>query len=448
MKTYRNALILGAGLSGLGAARLLAAAGTAVTVADQREPHLLAAVAEQLESWGARPHFGQATLPWEAFELGVISPGFAFKSDWVQAAYALCAEIFSELELGWQAAARPTIAVTGSNGKSTVVKWLAEALTHAGKRAVVAGNYGRSVCEVAATEDAIDWLVLEVSSFQLETVHAFRPDVGLLLNLLPNHLDRHGTFAAYAHIKARLFARMQTTDQAWIPVDTDPDLRAHMANAAAPVWHAFGDTAAAEYMAAAGRVYAGTAEKVDLRGTHFGSPGMARAAAAVTGILDQLGIDPIHAQASARAFQALPHRVQVVARAGDVTYINDSKSTNLAAISHAVQSLTEPVHLIAGGLAKEPDFKKIKEVLTERVRSVYLIGNAAEQMFSAWSPDISCVMCGTLEEAVRQARKRVCAGESVLFSPGCASFDQYRNYEERGEHYTRLVRELVEKERA
>ncbi len=443
MQRYRTALILGAGLSGLGAARLLTAEGTAVTVADARPEKELAVAAQVLQDLGARTHFGQSHLPWEAFELGVVSPGFAWSSDWVQAAYAICARIVPELELGWSRAPCRVMAVTGSNGKSTAVKWCTETLIRAGLQATPAGNYGVSVCDAVLDHTELDWLVLEVSSFQLETVQEFRADIGLLTNIHPNHLDRHQSLSAYTDLKARLFARTRAEDVCLVPHALLDEIRARSGGAGR--WMSFGSVADARYRFQEGQVLRDGTPIADLRGTHFGTDAMADTASATVGGLDAVGVDPRHAVATARSFESLPYRVQEVAVLNGVRYINDSKSTNLAAIEFALGAVTGPVRLIAGGLAKETDFERLKEVLEDRVESVYLIGNSAEQMFSVWSRAVSCVVCNTLDEAIRQSGNDAQEGEAILFSPGCASFDQFRNYEERGEYFTRRVQDLTGK---
>lgn len=443
MDTYRTALILGAGISGLGAARLLASEGVAVTVADQRPEHQLAAAVQRMDEWGVARHWGTDHLPDADFDVCVVSPGFADTSDWVHAARARCGVVLSEMELGWSRAQCRVLAITGSNGKSTAIKWCAETMTRAGCRALAAGNYGVSVCDVVLDHPDMNWLVLEVSSFQLETVHVFRPDIGLLLNIHPNHLDRHKTLTTYMDMKARLFARTRAGDTCLVPHTLLEDMRARSGGAGH--WATFGAQDSATYRAVEGRVYREGALIADVQGTYFGAAGMAATAAAVAGIMDVADVDARYLVEAARAFAPLPHRVQEIAIHDGVRYINDSKSTNLAAIEHALRAVNGPIRLIAGGWAKENDFKRLKEVLAERVETVYLIGNSAERMFSAWSCVVSCVICNTLDEALRQSRDDARSGDAIVFSPGCASFDQFRNYEERGEHFTRRVLDLTGK---
>ena len=444
MKSYRKALVLGAGLSGLGAARLLVAEGTDVTVVDGRPASELTDASAQLDALGARGCWGTGAMPPGRFDLCVVSPGFDVHGDTVRAAREISAELLPEIELGWSRATCRTIAVTGSNGKSTAVKWCAETLERAGCRVAVAGNYGRSVCAVVLEETDLDWLVLEISSFQLETVCDFRVDIGCLTNIHPNHLDRHENMETYTQLKSRLFARSTRDDSCVVPQNRLRDMQ--RLSGGRGHWISFGCEADADVQCRGGRVFQGGVERADFSATPFGQPGLEETAAALTAMMDGAGVDVRHAVEAAKEYQSLPHRLQSIAEIAGVRYINDSKSTNLAAIGHALRAMPGPVRLIAGGLAKENNFDCLQERLAERVQTVYLVGKSAEQMFSAWSRDVPCVMSGTLDEALRQARDDAQSGEVVLLSPGCASFDQFRNYEQRGEHFSRLVLQLAGKE--
>ncbi len=436
MRTVKTALVLGAGISGCGAARLLAAEGAQVTLADQRSA---AALDWNPADWRDQPvevRFGQELWPAGDYDVVVVSPGIPEDAEWVRTAREQVPEVVSELEWGARRIKGRIMAVTGSNGKSTAVKWLAEALNGNGTRAVIAGNYGRSVCEAVLQEPAADWWVLEVSSFQLETVQTLRPDAACLTNLFPNHLDRHSSFEAYAALKARLFARMSAGMAAWVP----PEWLATMqAGGGTPDWHTFGETTDCRCRYADSCVYIEDRCVADLQacGPALRTP----VAAAVVGMGDWAIHDAAAAVEAARHFEPLPHRLEPVGTIDGVTYINDSKATNLAALRFALERIDRPVRLIAGGRAKEGGFKKLKEVLEDRVKCVYCIGNVAKQMYSAWSPTVACRHSGTLPVALEEATADACSGEVILLSPGCASFDQFRNYVERGERFAQWVRE-------
>lgn len=427
-----TAVVLGAGKSGHGAARLLRSQGAEVWLLDESD--VSTAVAEEP---GIHLQSGKEVFPKRDFDVAIVSPGFALSHPWVEAARCQAGEMVAELEWGWRHLEARCVAVTGSNGKSTLVKWIAETWARAGYSVVAAGNYGRSVCDVALQTDPLDWLILEVSSFQLETVSRFRPDMACCTNVFPNHLNRHGDLETYARLKARLFAQQGEGDTAFVPPPLLDDFKSWSGGAGK--WTTFGVTPGADYSASDGKVASPHGQETDFSGTPFGGVGAGSTAAAMIGLCEAAGVDPALAVEVAKDFVPLPHRLQVIGRERGITYMNDSKATNLAATAHALQSITAPVRLIAGGVAKEKDFEILNKVLTTRVKSAYIIGNSAEEMSSAWSNAVSCELCGTLDKAVERARDDARDGEVILLSPGCASFDQYRSFEERGEHFIRLV---------
>jgi UDP-N-acetylmuramoylalanine--D-glutamate ligase len=279
--------------------------------------------------------------------------------------------------------------------------------------------------------------VVEVSSFQLETVHRFRPHVGVLLNCFPNHLERHGSLAAYLGVKARLFARALESDVCIVPGALLEEVRTRTQGRSR--WRTFGVSERDDYCYRAGRVERAGATLVSLEGTRFANDVFGASAAAGVAAVEAAGVSLEHAVQAARNFQPLPHRLERLATVRGITFVNDSKATNLAAMTAALRAIPGRVRLLAGGLAKESDFSSVKEVLAEKVAGVYLMGKSADVMFKAWSEAVSCVVCGTLPEAFGRACKDASAGETVLLSPGCASFDQFRNFEERGD----LFREHV-----
>lgn len=444
MNTHlKEAVVLGLGASGAAAARLLRAEGTAVTVVDRELGPRQAADRGELERAGVRVMLSPQELPAGAFELCVVSPGVPVTSPWIEAARDRGIPVVAELELGWsrRGPATRTLAVTGSNGKSNAVKWIAESLAEAGGQVAIAGNYGPPVCRVVQESQGLDWLVLEVSSFQLETVREFRAEVGILLNLVPNHLDRHGDFDTYQRAKARLFAHSGAADLCLVHEDCAAAVRA--AAGGAGRWLRFGRSPESDYRYADGRVWAGDQPLADLRGSYFGNEVLGANAAGVIGAFQAGGLPVASAERVARIFQPLPNRMELVAEVRGVRFINDSKATTLAALAAAVRMCGGPVRLIAGGLLKEKDLSVVKEVLAQRAAGVYLIGKASEPMAAAWSNVVPCEQCGTLETAVRSAWRAARAGETVLLSPGCASFDQFKDYEDRGERFRQLVRPLA-----
>jgi UDP-N-acetylmuramoylalanine--D-glutamate ligase len=429
MEKYATALILGYGRSGKAAERMLRAEGCETVVLTQ-------------ETAGGPEVF--QTLEDRDFDVCIVSPGFGPSNPWICAVREAGIPLLSELELGWSRHRGKTVAVTGSNGKSTAVKWIFETLQLAGKKAAIGGNYGIPACEVVLDNPDLDWLVLEVSSFQLETIREFRADVAVVLNILPNHLDRHETMELYRSIKARIFGPSSSAgDACLVPVELRDRLQGDVAGDRN--WITFGATPESDYFFGNGKVFQGLEVVLDLSGTLFDSPILGSCSgAAVAAVADACGIPREAAERAARRFKPLPHRLETVGELAGVTYMDDSKATNLAAMAAALSACGNSIHLIAGGLPKESDYTFVKEILAERVRSIYVIGQASRAMYQAWSGVCPCVECGTLEEAFGAARNASAAGDTILLSPGCASFDQFRGFEERGERFAALFRNAVQ----
>ena len=450
--------MIGLGDSGAAAARLLASEGASVTVVDAADTPDLRKRAEELAASGVRVAIACRELPQGPYDLVVASPGVPPAAPLLAQADRLGAPVVGELELGWSRWRGRTLAVTGSNGKSTMVKLCRDALARAGRRAVIAGNYGPPACGAGAGEPA-DWLVLEVSSFQLERARALRPDVGVLLNVYPNHLDRHGTLEAYASIKARLFDRIERPEARIVH---DAALRENgVLRAAGAAWTTFGAGEHADFRYAAGRVSwgvraGGEDEKrtLDVCGgrsicvaqTAFGNDVLGLTAAAAAAAMCGCGVDPCCVADAARSFDPLPHRMQDSGAVRGVRFVDNSKATNLAALAASLRMVSGPVRLIAGGLLKEGALETVRAALAERARAVYLIGKAGPAMAEAWQSAVPCRLCGGLEEAVVQAWRDSAPGDVVLLAPGCASFDQFRNFEDRGNVFCRLVERIKEKE--
>lgn len=445
MQKYSRALVCGLGGSGEAAAALLRREGAAVLVLDRSQTPELRARAAELERQGIAVRLAPGdSLPPDPFEVCVVSPGVPDSAPWIAAARARGIPVLSELELGWTRCRSRVVAITGSNGKSSAVKWFAESLQQAGLKAEPASNYGPAISKVVRERPGLDWLVLEVSSFQLETVDAFRPDVGILLNIHPNHLDRHKDMRTYLAMKARLFARTVETDTCIVHEPLLAAVRAQSAGRGR--WISFGDSPAADYRYEEGSVLCEGRVCADLAGTYFGNGVLGLAAAAVVAGIEACGLDPDCAVRAARAFRPLPHRMELVREIRGVKFINDSKATNLSAMAAALRMMPGKARLIAGGLVKENDFSFVKEVLAEKASGVYLIGQASEEMASAWSDVVPCFRCGTLDAAVVKAGSDARPGETVLLSPACASFDQFRNFEERGQRFAGIVEDLAEEE--
>jgi UDP-N-acetylmuramoylalanine--D-glutamate ligase len=437
----KTALVIGLGSSGEAAARLLVRQGARVVLVDAGKTGEIERRAVALRGEGAEVCTGATELPAGVFELCVLSPGVSSSAPWVQECRQRGIPVISELELGWQHLPCRVLAVTGSNGKSTLVKLCREALRCAGLTAEAGANFGIPLSALALAKPAPEWIVAEVSSFQLETADRFAPDVAILLNINPNHLDRHGTMEEYRAMKLRLFRRMGVGQTAVAPVDEMRALKEAIPAACGRSTFGLVDEADFRYVNG-GIEGVGLVAPVDIGGTAFDNEVMGMTAAACVAAMRGCGVDPQCVAQAARVFERLPHRMQTVAIIRDVVFINDSKSTNLAAMAAALRMGSAPVRLIAGGLLKEKDLEGIKKILVKRVSGVYVIGKYSREMAEAWQDAVPCTVCQGLREAVSHAWKDAKAGEIILLSPGCASFDQFRSFEDRGEQFIEMVLQI------
>jgi UDP-N-acetylmuramoylalanine--D-glutamate ligase len=444
-------LVVGAGRSGLAAARLLAKHGCQVTVCDARPDG--GAAAEALAQLGVTAVWGRddaALLDGRDFV--VWSPGIAITHPLAVAAHAAGLAFLSELELGFLAAHAPMLCVTGTNGKSTTTDLTGALLRAAGREVAVCGNIGRAVCDVAEDVSPAGLLVVEVSSFQLESVERLKPFVATWLNLTPDHLDRHGDLATYAGMKQRLFARQDESDYAVWNAD-DRSLAPYRTGAGAPLEFSLEgrvDAGASVVDGALVLAWRGGTERVldvgdvRLRGRH----NLANAAAALATTLP-LEIAPATLRAVLKAYPGLEHRLEPVATIEGVEFVNDSKATNVDSMAVALESFPAPVVLIAGGRDKNQDFTPLAAAARRHVRHAVLIGEGAPRIAAAW-PGVPESRAASLGEAVDQAfaeARRAREGPRVvLLSPGCASFDMFRDFEDRGARFKTEVARLKLKE--
>jgi len=442
-----RALVVGLARSGIAAARLLRRHGASVRAVDRRRAEELSPDAADLESLGVELRAGgtdPASL--EGRDLVVVSPGVPLDLPLFREAERCGIPIAAEIELGFAVAKAPIVAVTGTNGKSTTVELLGAFGRAAGKPTEVLGNIGVALSERAESVPEEGLLVVEVSSFQLETCTRFRPDVGVILNVTPDHLDRHGTLERYAAVKARLFAHQTERDYRVQPLG-DPLLVSLLAPMRSrPLWFGFTDPTADGVWEEGGALRSrfegreGTIVKrseAKLEGPH-NTENMAAAAAAAFAV----GISERAIASALRQFRGLPHRLALVAEIDGVRYVNDSKATNVDSMKRALESFGDaPITLIAGGRDKNGDFASIAPLVAEKVRRALYVGEAAPILERAW-PHVSAQRAATLEDAVRLARAETPAGGVVLLSPGCASYDMFRNFEERGARFEAAVHAL------
>ena len=439
-----NALVLGAGLSGEAAALLLLSRGGRVLLADEGDESTRSEVAERVRLAGGAVRFGTGEVPSEPFDVCVVSPAFAMSHPWVEACRKRGVPMISELELGSCYWGGKILAVTGSKGKSSVVKFCADTLELAGIPAAPAGNYGIPLCRLVLEHPDLAWAVTEVSSFQMEHTRTFSPDIAMLLNVQADHFDRHADMAEYKGLKLKFFSGMRAGGVALLPTGLDDE-----GNVPAGVCRLHFGTGAGSDWVYSGHEVIGRSEstlcRVTLRDSWFDNAILGVAAASAVAALRYAGLSELQIRQGLLAFEPLAHRVQRIGESRQgVLFVDDSKATSLAATAAALQMVRKPVRLIAGGLLKESDLETIKELLTQTTKKVYLIGRCSDQMCQAWSTSVPCEQCETLEKAVDAAVRDAQAGETVLLSPGTASFDQFQSYRERGERFTARVRAVAD----
>jgi UDP-N-acetylmuramoylalanine--D-glutamate ligase len=438
VKTSRRALVVGLGVSGVAAATLLARQGWAVTVNDRAPASEISA---RLATLPAGVEAASGAHPIELLEgvtLVVVSPGVSWELPLLEEARRRRLEVIAEVELASRALAGvPVAGVTGSNGKTTVTTLLGETVRAAGWRVGVGGNIGTAASELAIV-GGWDAVVLELSSFQLEGCTTLRPHVAVLLNVSPDHLDRHPTMDSYLSAKARIFAHQLADDFAVLNAD-DPSL-ANLPVPSRTVRFSLADRTVPAHLSGETLVLDGEPLIRRAELALFGNHNVANALAAALAA-SRLGVPRAAIADALRRAVALPHRHQVVAVAGGVRWVDDSKGTNVGATAAGLAAYRPgTIHLILGGLGKGQDFRELRPAMEGRLARIYVIGEAAGEIAGALAGVAPLEMCGTLEEAVRRAAASARSGEVVLLSPACASFDQFRNYAHRGDEFARLAR--------
>jgi len=445
-------LVIGLGLSGAAAARLLVARGARVTAMDNSDTPALRREAEELRDLGVRVELDLRMPPAGQFDFAVVSPGVAMDSPLVKELRQREIPVIGELELGWQQAVCLNISVTGTNGKTTTTELIEHVLTHCHKRTLAAGNIGKPLCSVADETKQLDYLTLEVSSFQLETIRFFRPAVAVLLNITPDHLDRHHTMADYARAKARLFENQQPFDWAIVQTEALAMLRTLGVKVPSKLITFSAQNRRADIhldrSLIISRMEDWVGPLIDLEKTHLRGPHNAENVMAALAVGRVLRLPLEEMVAAVTSFAPGAHRCELVAEINGVKFINDSKATNLDAVAKALQTMPasqpgEPnVLLIAGGRDKGLDYHDLGPLLAQRVKHAILLGETREKLRAAWSLFTPCTLVDSLLEAVNEAVRNAAPGDIVLLSPACSSFDLFRDYRHRGEVFRQAVGQL------
>jgi len=434
-------LVLGAARSGVAAANFLAARGESVVLADRNAyPQLPSAVDDRV----VRAFGREDAALLDDVGLVVLSPGVPTTIPLLREAAVQAIPVIGEIELAYRHLKGTVIAITGSNGKSTTTSLVGEILKAAGREPIVAGNIGHPLIAMIDPEKPRTY-VIELSSFQLETVDTFRANVALLLNITPDHMDRYPSFAAYAAAKYRIFRNQQADDTAIVNLSEHLDAQR---DTKSRLWR-FSATPYAEPGAWLDGVTLASSVEGDERRIPRASlrlQGMANVENALAAWLAARAVgvnDDVCVHTAFSTFAGLPHRMVLVRELNGVRWINDSKGTNVDATLKSLEGFDPAsVMLILGGQDKAGEFERMRALVASKARAVLTIGKAAARIAEALDGATTIVPAGDMNRAVQWARTNARTGETVLLSPACASFDQYRNFEHRGEHFEELVRKL------
>jgi UDP-N-acetylmuramoylalanine--D-glutamate ligase len=447
-------VVIGLGRSGLASLEVLRDNGVTLYATDDKAPEELRGAIAAAESFGARfvaPAALESILG--ELECAVLSPGVPPTSPIVRAMHQADIPVIGEIELAYRLCKAPIVAVTGTKGKSTTTALIGHLLRACGLRVRVGGNIGSPLINEVRGAGSGDWVVAEVSSFQLETIRAFRPRVAVLLNVTPDHLDRYHSMDEYAEAKYRIGANQSLTDwfvgnlddprvrvlhwrhgdtriqarQLWFSLDNSDEATMYLRDGVITYAPVVGDPRPISIL---------PRSEISLPGEHNVANVMAALLAALA-----IGCPPEVLRAAVNDFEPMPHRLETVSEIDGVRYVDDSKSTTPASVIAALRSYDAPIVLIAGGRAKGGNFDAMGQEIRGRVKALVAIGEAADEILAAASGS-SAVTAASMEEAVQRARELAAPGDVVLLSPGCASFDMFASADDRGERFASAVAAL------
>jgi UDP-N-acetylmuramoylalanine--D-glutamate ligase len=446
----KRVLVVGLGKSGLSAAMFLRAQGGRVTVSDTRSAVALAKeIPALLEAGIMVESGGHGLLTFRRQDLIVVSPGVPMDTPEVKQVVAFGLPVIGEVELASRYLQGRIVAITGSNGKTTTTTLMGKIFADAGVPTLVGGNIGLPVIDLVAKSTPETVSVLEVSSFQLETVEEFHAWIAVVLNITPDHLDRHGSFEKYAAAKARITERQTPEDFLVLNAEDKETQMVALKTKARIYWFSgrrpikqgafvHGESILFIPREGAKAEPVMPVSEIHLKGAHNVENVLAAVCAAR---LAKIPAESV--RASVAAFRAVEHRLELVRTLNRVEFYNDSKATNVDAAMKAVASFPKGVHLILGGKDKDSDYSVMADLLKERVKVVYTVGSAAEKIERQLHGVVKMVSAQTVQSAVAEAAKAAVAGDVVLLSPACSSFDQFENYEHRGQVFRQSVNELI-----
>ena len=442
----KRVLVVGLARTGLVSALFSAAYGAKVTATDERPIPEVAEAAEKLRVAGVKLELGGFVPPtFLEQDLIVVSPGVPAKIEPLENARAKGIPVWSEIELAWRFLRGKLVAITGSNGKTTTTSLVAHILKTSNVHTLIGGNIGTPLLALVETSVDTSVTVAEISSFQLETIDSFRPEIGVLLNLTPDHLDRHITFEEYAGAKMRMFENQLEKDIALLNAD-DPEVTKRMPAKPKIFWFSRQKRVATGaflrddqiiFRHEGSEVELARLADIQLRGQHNVENVLASCAAAYLA-----GAVPAAIAAGVKSFRGVEHRLEFVAELSGVQYYNDSKATNVDAAVKAVEAFPGPLVVILGGRDKGSPYAPLRELLHERARLALLIGESAEKIAADLGDAVAFENAGTLQQALHIAARHVQPGDTVLLAPACSSFDQFENYEHRGRVFKELVAQM------
>ena len=453
--TGEHVLVIGLGRSGMATCTVLRARGAVVYATDEKPPEALGETIAQLEREGVR-FVAPAAIENIASELTacVLSPGVPLNGELVRHLQTLRVPVYSEIEVAYRISKAPMVAITGTKGKTTTTALVGKLFERAGKKTRVGGNIGNALINETFAAGADEWIIAEVSSFQLESIRSFKPRISAILNLSPDHLDRYHSMDEYGEAKFRIFANQGPGDT--FVGNLDDPIVGELAEGepskripARTVWFGLAPRRMTTLYLRGDRItYAPPTgdprpveimpvSEIPLQGRHNVSNVLA---ALLIGLA--AGLDPEALRAGVRDFEPLPHRLQCVAIQDGVRYIDDSKSTNPGSVVAALETFTQPIVLIAGGKSKRTDFRAMGEAIRKRAKAVVLIGEAADEIAAAIDSK-RLARANSMDEAVAIARVLAEPGDVVLLSPGCASFDMFASAEARGDAFAQAANALA-----
>ncbi len=428
-------MVLGLGISGMEAAKFLKEKGADVLVRDNAKSDAkVIARAETLRERGITVELGAEAQTESRFDFAVLSPGINPAAPIVQSLKQPGLPMFGELEIAYRFCECAIVAITGTNGKTTTTELVNLVLSTGGKRTMASGNIGTAFSAAVRESVNLDVMVLEVSSFQLEHIVEFHPRISVHLNLTPDHLDRYATMEEYELAKWQIFRNQTEDDYAIVNANLRlPEMAAKKITICAT-------GAPADYQLIDGWLVARGERVLEQKLTNLVGPHNAENMLAALAVADLYEISREATIEALCRYKPLPHRCEKVGVINGVTFINDSKATNIDALEKALMAMQSPAILIAGGKDKGLDFTGMRSLLREKVKAVVLIGQMTEKLFAAWNSAVPCVKAGSLADSIEQAQKLAQAGDTVLFSPGCSSFDMFKDFEDRGNQFRELIK--------